>query len=96
MPKRQTPEEKIAALQKKEQEIKAKQKKQLDQLKAQMQNEKAKIATANRKKDTRRKVIAGALALKHMEHDPAFAETMRKLIQDNVERPEDRMLLSEL
>lgn len=93
---RKTPEQKIADLKKKEAEIKAQQKKKLDQIKAQLQNENAKIATAARKKDTRRKVIAGALAIKHMEHDPAFAETMRKLIQDNVERPEDKELLREL
>ena len=93
---RKTPEQKIAELKKKEAEVKAQQKKKLDQIKAQLQNENAKIATAARKKDTRRKVIAGALALKHMEHDPAFAETMRKLIQDNVERPEDQELLREL
>ena len=93
---RRTPEQKIAELKKKEAEVKAQQKKKLDRIKAQLQNESAKIATATRKKDTRRKVIAGALALKHMEHDPAFAETMRKLIQDNVERPEDRELLKEL
>ena len=93
---RRTPEQKIAELKKKEAEVKAQQKKKLDRIKAQLQNESAKIATGTRKKDTRRKVIAGALALKHMEHDPAFAETMRKLIQDNVERPEDRELLKEL
>lgn len=91
-----TPDEKLEALKKKEAEIRAQQKKKLDQIKAKMQNEKAKIATTNRKKDTRRKVIAGALALKHMEHDPAFAETMRKLIREQVDRPEDQELLREL
>jgi len=69
MPKRLSPEEKIALLEKEQAAAQAAAKKKLDQIKAKLQNEKAKVATASRKKDTRRKVIAGALALKHMEHD---------------------------
>ena len=91
---RKTPEEKIAELVEKEQAIKAKQKEQLNKLKAQLQNEKAKITTANRKKDTRRKIIAGALALEHMEYDEAHAAAMRKLITRHV-KPEDKELFAD-
>lgn len=86
MPKpRKTPEQKLADLER-----------QLAQTKARIADEKSKVRNAVRKRDTRRKIIAGGLALKHMEFDPAFAETMRKLIREQVERPEDQQLFSEL
>ena len=78
---RKTPEEKLAALQQ--------QKAQID---ARIKAEAAKVRTAERKKDTRRKVIAGALALEHAQRDPAFRATLNKLIGENVPRPEDRAL----
>lgn len=81
MAKRRTPEEQLADLEKKE-----------GQLKARIQKKKAEVSKANRKKDTRRKIIAGALALEHMSHDPAFAKAMTKLIKEQVTRPEDRKL----
>jgi len=45
-----------------------------------------------RKNDTRRKVIAGALALEHAEVDPEFAAALTKLLNRYVTRPQDRSL----
>jgi len=81
MSTRKTPEQKLAELEKK-----------LSQTKAQIQKQKSHVKSIERRKDTRRKVIAGALALEHMAHDNQFAEQMRQLINQHVERPEDRAL----
>ena len=47
-----------------------------------------------RKDDTRRKVIAGALALEHAETDPEFAGKLTKLLNRYVTRPQDRALFA--
>ncbi|MCB1754333.1 MAG: mobilization protein [Gammaproteobacteria bacterium] len=93
---RKTPQQKIAELKQKQEAEKEKAKKKLDQIKAQIANENAKLAATARKQDTRRKVIAGALALKHMELDPAFADTMRKLLDEQIEREEDKKLFADI
>lgn len=46
----------------------------------------------DRKADTRRKIIAGAMALKHCEHDPMFRETLFGLLDDQLVRAEERAL----
>lgn len=61
-----------------------------DQLKA--QREKAKDATAKRKADTRRKVLAGALVLELMASDPERSKTFRALLNTFLTRPDDRKL----
>ena len=81
MAKRRTPEEQLADLQQKE-----------AQLKARIQKKSAEVAKLNRRQDTRRKIIAGALALENMQQDEQFAATMRRLLHDHVTRPEDRKL----
>lgn len=81
MASRKTPEEKLADLQR-----------QRDQINARIQQQQAKLRGQQRKEDTRRKIIAGALALEHMAYDAAFAHAMQKLIADHVTRPEDRKL----
>ena len=73
--------ERIAALRKRRAEIDAR----LNQLEI---REKAK----ERKRDTRRKVIAGAYALEHCEFDPAFKATLFGLLDQYVEREADRAL----
>lgn len=78
---RRTPEEKLADLEKK--------KAQLD---ARIQKERAAVRQKERKRDTRRKVIAGALALEHATHDPDFGKKLKRLIREHVERPEDLAL----
>ena len=81
MTTRRTPEEQLADLEKKE-----------GQLKARIQKKRAEVSKKKRKEDTRRKIIAGALALEHMAHDKQFAATMTKLLKEQVSRPEDRKL----
>lgn len=45
-----------------------------------------------RKLDTRRKIIAGALALEHAEGDEDFAATLYRLINRYVRKPQERAL----
>lgn len=47
-----------------------------------------------RKDDTRRKVIAGSLALHHMEKNPQgpFAQTLSRLLDEYVTKPNERAL----
>ena len=54
------------------------------------------VKDTNRKEDTRRKIIAGALALTHMDTEPGseFAYTMHKLLDRYVTRNEDRELFA--
>src|ERR1700722_3924490 len=67
-----------------------------DQLDAQLRALEARNKQAERKADTRRKVIAGALALEHFEANPDsdFARVMMRLLDEYVVRPHDRMLFS--
>ena len=81
MPTQKTDQEKLDAL-------KA-QKKKLDQ---RIQKHNTAIKEKQRKADTRRKIIVGALALEHAEHDENFAAILNRLIAQHVTRPEDRKL----
>ena len=65
-----TQEEKLADLQTKQK-----------QLAEQVKNQQAKIKQEERKKDTRRKIVAGAIALEHMEHDENFRHVMEGLLK---------------
>ena len=78
---KKSPDEKIAELEQ--------QKRQLD---AQIQKHKARARVEERKRDTRRKIIAGALALEHASIDPAFRAELHRLIRQNVIRDGDRDL----
>lgn len=66
---RKTPQQKLAELEVKQ-----------NQLKARISKEKAKISQHQRKQDTRRKIVAGAIALEHMEHDENFRHIMQGLL----------------
>lgn len=79
---RKTPEQKIAELEQQQKTIQAR-----------LQREKAKLREAERKADTRRKIIAGAIALEHAELNPAFGAELRRVLEQHVTRPEDRALL---
>ena len=81
MPTRSTPSEQLEKLELKQ--------KQLD---ARIQKKRAQVRSQKRKEDTRRKIIAGALALEHMTHDKKFAATMGKLIEEHVTRESDKRL----
>ena len=63
-------------------------------IEAQIQQQRARERQKQRKADTRRKIIAGALALEHMEANPdsEFAAQMRKLINRYTKRDADRAL----
>lgn len=65
-----------------------------DQLDAQLRMLEARRKEAERKADTRRKVIAGALALEHFEanRDSEFAKLLYRLLDEYVVRPHDRPL----
>ena len=71
--KTKTPEQRIAELKTKE-----------SQLQKRIKREQAKLSQAKRKEDTRRKIIAGAIALEHMDYDQDFADKMRSLIAKHV------------
>jgi vacuolar-type H+-ATPase subunit E/Vma4 len=81
MSTRKTPEQQLEALRQKE-----------ARLKAQIQRKAAQVNAAKRKRDTRRKIIAGAIALEHMAHDKEFANVLKRLLNEHVTRPEDRKL----
>jgi hypothetical protein len=68
--------------------------KQRDQLDARMKLLESRKKQAERKADTRRKVIAGALALEHFEanRDSEFARVLFRLMDEYVTRPYDRVL----
>jgi len=70
---KQTPEQKIATLEKKQ-----------SQLAEQIKDQKARIKAKERKQDTRRKIVAGAIALEHMEHDENFKHVMNGLLKKYV------------
>jgi hypothetical protein len=61
---------------------------------AQLKALEAREKQAERKADTRRKVIAGALALEHFEKnsDSEFGRTLFRLLDEYVVRPHDRAL----
>lgn len=81
MANRRKPEEQLAELEKKQ-----------NQLQARIQKKKAQVKGQKRKEDTRRKIIAGAIALEHMTHDKKFRATMQALIEEHVTRENDRKL----
>ena len=80
---RRPPEEQLADLERKER-----------QLKARIQKKKAEVAGKNRKQDTRRKIIAGAIVLEHAERDQFFANTLEKLLKQHVKRAGDKKLFN--
>ena len=81
MAPRKTPEQQLAELQQKE-----------AQLKARIQKKKAEVTAQNRRQDTRRKIIAGALALEHAHHDKEFGAKLYGLLDIHVKRSVDRKL----
>jgi hypothetical protein len=70
--------------------------KQREQIDAKLRQLKAQERLKARRADSRRKIIAGALALEHAEahgdDDPAFRDTLFRLLNRYVTRPQDRAL----
>ena len=82
MAKRKTPEEQLETLTQKRAQIDAR-----------IQDKKAVVRKKTRREDTRRKIIAGAIALEAASRDKKFKAHFDKLLQEHVTRPEDRKLL---
>jgi hypothetical protein len=51
---------------------------------------------AERKRDTRRKVIVGAAVLAHAEIDPAFAAELKRVLRRAVQRPADQQTIADI
>ena len=69
-------------------------KQQREKIDRKIKLEQSRQAAKQRKEDTRRKIIAGALALTHKEQHPdsTLAKTLDKLIKQHVTKPADRAL----
>lgn len=74
-----SPEEKIEA-----------DKARIAKLKARVQAQEARLSGVKRKEDTRRKIIAGAIALEH--EDPTFKAALARLLNQYVTKPNERAL----
>ena len=62
-------------------------------LKVRKQAIQARLRTKERKDDTRRKVIVGAIALEHCKHDSDWESWLWQILKNEVTRPADRELL---
>lgn len=86
--RRRSPEELIEAAKKAEQRAADR----LGRKVRQRQKYEAVQRTRERKLDTRRKIVAGAIALETMKRNPSFAAAFRDLLNTYVTRDEDRVL----
>jgi hypothetical protein len=66
------------------------------QLAARRQLDEARQALRNRKRDTRRKIVAGAALLAEAAHDPAVRQVVRAVLRARVTRPHDRVVIADL
>lgn len=64
------------------------------QLEAQIKSIQSREQQQSRKKETRRKIIAGALALHHLEKNPddPFSQKLKRLLDEYVLKPYEREL----
>lgn len=88
MAKRKSLEERMAAAKASE----AKAAETLRKKKIRLQKYEAQQRGQTRKLDTRKKIIAGALALEHMQFDGRYGQAFRALIDEYVTRDQDRAL----
>ncbi len=51
---------------------------------------------SDRKQDTRRKIIVGAAVLAHADLNPNFADRLRQVLAEAVQRPIDRGVIADL
>lgn len=66
------------------------------QIEAQLASLTARKREAERKRDTRRKIIVGAAILAHAELNPGFGDQLREVLEQAVQRPQDRQAISDL
>ncbi len=69
---------------------------QQEQLTARRQSLEAIKKDADRKRDTRRKIVVGAAVLAHAELDPHFAEQLRDVLGRAVQRSIDRGVIADM
>ncbi len=65
---------------------------QKDQIAARIEKTRATLKNDERKRDTRKKIVAGAIALETAEIDPEFAQIFQRLLSRHVSRDQDRDL----
>jgi large subunit ribosomal protein L7/L12 len=61
-------------------------------MEAQIAKTRAMLKKQERSRDTRRKIVAGAILLEHGELNPAFGAEIDKILRTHVSRPQDREL----
>lgn len=85
---------KTESLEEQRERLKAKQKKELEQINARIKDAKARERAAERKRETRRKVIMGGLVQKHVKANPnsEMAKLMVRLIDEYVTGDTERAL----
>lgn len=67
-----------------------------DQLAARRQLDEARQVHRDRKRNTRRKIVAGAALLTEAAHNPAVKQIIRTVLQARVTRPIDRAVIADL
>lgn len=66
------------------------------QLEAKLADLNARERAAERKRNTRRKIIVGGAMLAHTIQDAAFAATLREILDEAVQRPAERAAIADL
>jgi hypothetical protein len=66
------------------------------QLEARLLTLDAKQKTLNRKRDTRRKILVGAVAISYGEVDPRFRVALRRALRKAIIRDADKTMLADL
>ena len=66
------------------------------QLQAQLAALEARKKADARKRETRRKIVAGGAVISHAEIDPAFREMLREVLQKAVTRDIDKAVIGDL
>jgi hypothetical protein len=64
------------------------------QIDAELTRLESKMKTESRKRDTRRKILVGAVILQEMDGRPDFEEYVTALLQDRLIKPRDRALFN--
>ena len=90
---RKTPEEKLAELEELKRQREEKAEKALSKIENDIKATKARLAEKERKIDTRRKIIAGAVALEHAEKNPDWGKAFFDILNRAVTRSDDRDIL---
>jgi hypothetical protein len=67
-----------------------------DQLAARRQLDEARQKSLNRKRDVRRKIIAGAALLTEAQTNPVVGQLVRRILKARVTRPVDQAVIADL